>query len=436
MEELWTFLFASLSGCCSSLAALSVSYPVHLNEGEPLTGWHHWLSLLANLSLTGAQVGLGFAATSFGAVAVVMPLSVGAALFSNMILQQALKLANFTNESITGTLVLVTAILMLPELGPKPPQEPVDPIVLLQEPQAVVFISVSFVVCFGSIMLLFLQKVTHDFGMLVLFSLVGGSGAVMNMSITKMLVSKPPPLIFAILLAVYIMLAILCLGSGAVANGTLKDASLFVPINNSINLVLNCLAGLLIWRDLDNLEYPWCYFMVYALVGLGSYLVSTIDVFSVFRLYVKEQQVADMPVLKKMVTTKNRSEKGVAFLNLHPSCPHFHAGKELLKCVERGDFESRMRSELRRRMLSDRDVVRLVADLLENAGGIEENVVLKYWVDDLSQSSKRTRLMSAPDFGGSRRFYTESSALTNQVAESILPTPRSDVKDLTDGAAT
>merc|ERR1712137_1292199 len=95
-----------------------------------------------------------------------------------------------------------------------------------------------------------------------------------------------------VLLVVYVVLACLCLGVAAMANGTLEDPTLFVPISNGVNLVLNCFAGLFIWGDWNRLEFPLAYCMVYVLVVLGTYLVSSLDfLFSNYTAVAEEKVV-------------------------------------------------------------------------------------------------------------------------------------------------
>merc|ERR1712107_215673 len=78
----------------------------------------------------------------------------------------------------------------------------------------------------------------------------------------------------------YSVLAVICVGGSASANSTLEDPSMFVPISNGVNLVLNCLAGLSIWQDGTRLKDPLEYFTAYIFVVLGTYLVSSVDFFA------------------------------------------------------------------------------------------------------------------------------------------------------------
>lgn len=382
MSEVFQFIFSSMSGCCGSFAAVAISYPHHraAKKDQELSPRENVLYTVLNLILTAIATVFGFLATKFGPVAVVMPLAVGAALFSNMILQASLGLAQLSNTSVTGTMVLVTAVLMLPDLGPAPPKETIDPLVLLQAPGAIVFIMLCFLACSSSIAMLYLEKVHGNLQKLILFALIGGTGAVLNMSIQKMLMSNPPAMAAALLGGNYIILSVLCIESGVRANG-LHDASLFVPISNATNLFVNGLAGLCIWHDYENLQHPWSYFLVYTLVGLGCYLVSSVDVIS-------SLHVPRMQYLKRTCTGMGKKGALVRTASSH----HFHAGKELLQRLDEDlpvgkdlseDIENRMKYELDKHIISNQDAGRLVAKLLNEVDRGKRRRLVEEWVGEI-----------------------------------------------------
>jgi hypothetical protein len=327
-----------------------------------------------------------------------MPLAVGAALFSNMILQSFLGLAKLSNTSVTGTMVLVTAVLMLPELGPAPPKETVDPLELLKAPGAIMFIVLCFLACSSSVAMLYLEKVHGNLQKLMLFALIGGTGAVLNMSIQKMLMSNPPAMLAVFLGSNYIILSVLCIESGVKANG-LNDASLLVPISNATNLFVNGLAGLCIWHDYEHLKHPWSYFLVYTLVGLGCYLVSSIDVISSLHL-------PRLDHLKRTCLGMGKKKGAlVAATRLIGLSHHVHAGKELLQRLDDDlrvekelseDIEMRMAYELDKHMISNRDAGRLVAKLLNHLDRGERGQLVKEWVGEIKLDKRNNRTRSAP----------------------------------------
>jgi hypothetical protein len=135
----------------------------------------------------------------------------------------------------------------------------------------------------------------NNMTLLILYAIVGGTGTVVNTSIAK-LTQRPivyeTKWLFCSLMVVYLLLAVLCLCTGAAANAELEDPAAFVPISNGVNLILNCLAGICIWGDWGRLEYPLAYCVIYVLVALGTYLISTMDFLSQTKHHVAEQKVA------------------------------------------------------------------------------------------------------------------------------------------------
>merc|ERR1719277_2875260 len=100
----------------------------------------------------------------------------------------------------------------------------------------------------GAVLLLRCTK--DNMTLLFLFAIVGGTGTVLNTSISKlcqMPFVKASWMLLIPLMAIYLGLAALCLVAGAAANTRLEDPSVFVPISTGVNLVLNALAGICIW---------------------------------------------------------------------------------------------------------------------------------------------------------------------------------------------
>merc|ERR1712008_472917 len=115
-----------------------MGYPMHkaAREGNQLKRAERNLGLVMNLALTGSAVGLGCVACSLIPVALLMPLAVAASLVSNLIMQRALRLTTMTHVSIVGTMVVVSAVLFLPQVGPRPGPGPINAMALLAAPAA------------------------------------------------------------------------------------------------------------------------------------------------------------------------------------------------------------------------------------------------------------------------------------------------------------
>jgi len=191
------------------------------------------LFLALNLLLTAAATLLNVAACGQGPVAVVFPLSVAAGLSSNLVLQQSLGLAEYDKNARVGTSVLVIAVTLIARMGPTELPAGTDVLALVTTLPAAVFIGSSLVVMAGSMCALFFQWAPTNAVELLLFTLVGGTGTVLNASISKLAqmndVIAPVRLS---LLAVYSLLAVISVGNNIKANTDLEDPSLLVPISN------------------------------------------------------------------------------------------------------------------------------------------------------------------------------------------------------------
>ncbi|CAK0898712.1 unnamed protein product [Prorocentrum cordatum] len=108
---------------------------------------------LANLALSGISIILGIAANGHGPVAVAFPVGVGSNLLSNMVLQDSmLGIAKYTKNMRVGTLVLASAVMILPDVGGGPADlaEDVNVLQLLTTRKAMLFVGAcAIVLIFG-----------------------------------------------------------------------------------------------------------------------------------------------------------------------------------------------------------------------------------------------------------------------------------------------
>jgi len=213
-----------------------------------------------------------------GPVAVAFSVTVGSNLLSNMILQLALGMAHYTKNMVTGTLVLSSAVMMLPDVGPS--EVPVDfgAYDVLGRPAAVIYVACSFVIV-GVGLRIILRGTVQDnnTALLFAFAMVNGSATVLSTSISKLVQMHLSLQVRIPVLIVYVLLGCFCLCMAAIANATLQDPSVFVPVGAGVNLVLTFVSGLCIWADWSRLEHHLCYIMAYTLVVLGTYSVSSFD---------------------------------------------------------------------------------------------------------------------------------------------------------------
>lgn len=273
-------------------------------EDNTDNAWQHYkvCFLVLNLSLTGAATLLNILACGQGPVAVVFSLCVAAGLSSSLVLQQTLGLAVYDKNARVGTSVLVIAVLLIASLGPTELPGDSDVLELITTLPAAVFIGCSLVVMAGSMAILFLELAHSSNSVkLLLFALVGGTGTVLNASLSKVVQMHLAMPLRISLLAVYVLVAVICIGSSIYANSSLEDPSLFVPISNGVNLVLNCLAGICIWGDSGRLKtHIFNYAALYVLVTVGTYLTSSFDVFKGSAEVVKAQELMQLNTSSKL----------------------------------------------------------------------------------------------------------------------------------------
>lgn len=274
---------AIISGIVATLASLVITYPAHCysRRGVLQSQTCKGVTFLANLALSGISILLGIMAAGRGPVAVIFPLGIGSNLLSNMILQLALGIAHYTKNMMTGTLVLASAVMILPDVGPSEVPVGFDAIDVLERPAAMVFVAFS-VVSAGLGLGIILRGTVKDNNNLLLFvyTIVNGSATVLSTSISKLVQMHLSLQVQVPMLILYVLLGTFCLGMAAIANATLQDPSIFVPVGAGVNLVLTFVAGLCIWGDWGRLEHKLSYIMVYILVVLGTYSVSSFDFLS------------------------------------------------------------------------------------------------------------------------------------------------------------
>lgn len=273
---------AIVSGVLNTLATVAIAYPAHRAAmlQEKMSWTTKFIAYNNNLVLMGVSIFLGIMANGMGPVAVAFPLGVGANLLSNMILQSRLGIANYNKDMTVGTLVLAAAVMMLPDNGPGEMPPDVHIADLLLTKMAMGFIALCFVAMAGGLLALHKGWVEENATLLLTFATVGCTGTVVNNSISKLVQMHLPLPVKMFLSVIYMVIGGICLLVAAEANCSLEDPSLFVPIGAGVNLVLTFLSGICIWGDYQRLNYPMSYTLVYVLVVLGTYLVSSFDVLS------------------------------------------------------------------------------------------------------------------------------------------------------------
>lgn len=396
-QDVLAALLAVLAGTFSTLAALVMQYPQHRHatnrtdqgECEADVSIVAVLTYLSNFLLTGVSTALGIMACANGAVAIVFPLQVGSGLLMNMFLQIFLDLAVYTKDMRVGTLVLAVAVLLVPNIGPADAAH-LDALKFLESVHAIAFVIVCVMTMAWGLWVLIYKLLANNLVVLFVYALVGGTCTVLNTSISKLLtmdlnVSTKIPLLIA-----YVCLAAIGVGGAAMANGTLEDPSLFVPISNGVMLILNATAGLILWGDGERLEYPFCYGIVYVLVVLGIYLVASFDTFSLTQTQVVAHHV---DVVKAVwdEPKKARQKIGEAWA---PKVASIEGLRDILQTdmlssqSDRDKFKQCLKRQLDVGTVSHADICELCTALVQEltAGGKKRPQSLRVWIRELSES--------------------------------------------------
>jgi len=371
-----------LSGSFATLAAVVIAYPAH-RAVQAMTRPSRVAKgtfFLANLALSGISIILGIAANGHGPVAVAFPVGVGSNLLSNMVLQSMLGIAKYTKNMRVGTLVLASAVMILPDVGPADLAEDVNVLQLLTTRKAMLFVGAcAIVLIFGLWGLARSWASTND-SLLFGYALVGGAGTVVSTSISKLIQMHLPSTILFIFLSLYVVLGLLCLSIAATANGTLEDPSMFVPVSAGVNLILTFIGGLCIWGDWARIDYHLSYCMVYILVVLGTYLVSHFDHLSSAHPHIAEGRVH---VVRHMSgrTARSMDRSELSWESLELAIPEHDATNPVQDSVrrlrllwdDRPDDSAALREALQRCLergldrgvIGEKDVVNLCLALAE-----------------------------------------------------------------------
>jgi FtsH-binding integral membrane protein len=386
-----------LAGVLATLSTLAITYPAHLAgcAGDREEHTPSKCNLASNLVLTGCSTVVSILALGQGKVAIVFPLQTASNLVSNMVTQSALGMGECTKSVAVGTLVLVVAVSILPQVGPSQHTQALDAFELLSKPQATAFICFCFVLILSCGLALFSKRVRNNTALIFLWAAVGGTGTVINASIAKVVQEDLYHTVKLSLGVVYVLLAALCLLSSALANGTLEDPSTYVPISMGLNLILNALAGIFVWGDGEHLTFAWSYTMVYVIVVLGTYLVTSLDLSAIIAGEICETHLRR---IDRQQTLKSK------FFD------HLELGKPLPSdCDDSVNVVKHVLSRgLDQGTFRHHDIAQLVTELLQEVGGAQESETWHRFEQD-----HRSWI---------RRLNTRSSSLRTLRASATMPT--------------
>lgn len=366
-----------------TFAAIVVAWPEHLakDSGIPRTKCGKAASIIFNLLLTCLAVTLNILAVRYGAIAVVTPITSGANLLSNLIIQPCLGLASYSQDAVIGTLVLVSSVTMLIEVGPSDIDPDAPVLELLLRPVSLIFIASALFMMLFSLCAITFKWTTDNMKLTLLYSIVGGAVIVLNTALTKVVQMEIPLLALIPLVLLYVVFAVIGLSNGASANGGLEDASLFVPVGAGVQLVLTCVAGLCIWGDGSRLPVPMSYGIIYLLVCIGTVLLCNADILGITQELIKEAHVL-------------RASKSMGYqeTDLHPAAPRGKLQRQSTTMLDRPRFKKQLKSNVQYR----EDAVDKLLDMweksiLEYSPGLWHSTKFQVWVRDTFQMEIQAR---------------------------------------------
>jgi len=250
----------------------------------------------------------GFTIASwYGPVAVVMPIVTASKLLFNMATQISFKLSEYDKSMRVGTWILCCATACLPQAGPTEPDTAPDAAEMLSTVNAQVWIG-FLVLALGACLIDY--HWFKDIKGRTLFTLSANVAisTALGANVAKYLgvaVGEERPICFffgfilAFLSFAYTYMAALeC------------DLSVYIPMSESVQLVVNAFTGMIIWGDLQRIPSLLNYTMVYALIILGVYELSTHDLFG-FTVLIKGNRMSKQAVLsytKLLMETKSEDQ--------------------------------------------------------------------------------------------------------------------------------
>jgi len=271
------------TGTLYAASANLVSYVAHKEvlEGPTLSKCQH--TLVETVAFCGYVVG-GLMVTAAYACGTPVPIAnatmVATNLVANMIMQWNLGITMYNKSMRVGTLIFLIAVFQLCHVGPAP-RGKVDVKAYFSEPEAeawFVTLAVFFVLSLLGTLATQNEPMQSWQKIASWACLIGimGSGTDNGASTFGLLEGW---VLYAALLT-YCLVSFVLLLLSSRAPGVC-EASVYVPLQLCLQLVLNMITGFLVWRDNERLEDIGVYLSTFALCLLGVYLTSDrVDVFA------------------------------------------------------------------------------------------------------------------------------------------------------------
>ena len=243
-----------------------------------------WMALGCNvgLQLVSSIVGNLFS-TWYGPVSIVGPIFLSSQLLANMVVfGWYLGLESFNKDMRVGTYVVITAVILLPIVGPTV-QDGQDVQQLLGTLPSMIWTCInvgSMFVGTACLLTIDIAKLNQSHRMLLLL-IVRATAFTVNLTVSKVFVLN----VSTALLATSVLLKVI---SGAtityalVIQSTAVSQAIFAPLNASALIFVNAVTGMLIWQDYLVVSSWVGYVCVFVQLVLGNYLLlgDEIDLFS------------------------------------------------------------------------------------------------------------------------------------------------------------
>jgi len=270
-------LWAAGGGTLTSLASNVVAFATHQANlaGTELSRFQERGLFVVYIVLSLGGIFFFVISTKYGPVALAMPVQTASTLFATMIFQSAAGIKPYTKAMRVGTVVLVAASSCLVAVGPTVPKEEQDVAALVENMSSVVWILLLIsTLIFG---VTYLRKTgLSDSQRLIAYAYVVADSTALGASVGKML-TVAENVALVVCGVSYLLLGASSLLFGAAASAAC-DMSIFLPVSQCLQLLINAATGLFVWGDAKRVQAPLAYTMVYVLICMGAYLLSAFDV--------------------------------------------------------------------------------------------------------------------------------------------------------------
>mmetsp|Transcript_94728 Transcript_94728/g.282915 ORF Transcript_94728/g.282915 Transcript_94728/m.282915 type:complete len:431 (-) Transcript_94728:146-1438(-) len=389
--------FAILGGLATSASNNVISFAQHRFPERASERWCSAALFAANIILNLAGIACFLAGAKYGPVAVVMPILTASKLLSSMCFQIALRLEKYTKDKRVGTMVLSFSAMCLVEVGPTDPDGDPDVLAMLSTPLALGWLLALALALLGALLEYHSGKESGGETEMILLSTVVAVSTALGASVGKIL-SITEGAALALSVVCYLACGVMSFLYAASAAFTC-DMSVFMPVSECLQLLVNCATGLFIWGDGVRIRGKLSYAMVYLLISLGVYLCSSFDVFA------DRKQALPVDTVGERLTQFVPRKKGAGLL--HATSPmgeqvRFKRQRHILReAIDsshcRRDVREKLHEELLRRIswgILDKDELEELTGTLRSSTELAEEMLETFHLQ-AGRNPLRKRAVSA-----------------------------------------